>query len=258
MAGYTKSELAEHLASLGLIGGDDIIVHSRLISFGRIENGTAGVLETIQGIIGDTGTIVVPAYTLHLTKQDIFDPGVTPSKMVGAFSEHVRQMPGAFRSRCPIHSHAAVGPKADILRESLPGSTLGPGSDFDTLHRHRFKLLLLGCTFHEGATFIHHVESMVGVPYRSWMDLPRTLRKPDGGEEAMLVRHYGKDRDDNRENRLHLVENRMNSKQLTRSAAVKNGGRNSYLMTLDNLYICVRDLINLDPCALVTDEPHVS
>ncbi len=259
MSTYTKRDLIEHLAALGLGEGANVAVHSRLLSFGRIEDGPTGVYEALRSVVGATGTVAVPAYTLTLSPEAIFDPMATPSLNVGAFSEFVRRLPESLRSGCPLHSHAAAGPRAGILRDSNPAVSMGPGSDFDVLQKNGFKLLLLGCSFHEGATFIHNVEAMAGVPYRSWLELKRQVAAADGSSASISVRYYGRDGGDLRSNHLHRVEAAMRNRGLARCVAVKPGGRDSYLMSLTDLDRCVRDMLGVDPLALLDGhQDHVA
>src|SRR5262249_49191478 len=95
------------------------------------------------------------------------------------------------RSLCPMHSHAAEGPMSEALARATPCASFGPNTSFDLMHKAGFHLLLLGCPFRFGATFVHHVEAVVGVPYRTWLDLPRLLVAADGDIESIVLRYYG-------------------------------------------------------------------
>jgi len=246
-----EADLVTHLNALGLRAGVNVVVHSRLLSFGRIEGGVSAVYRAIMSVIGETGTLVVPAYTLGIDPNACFDFRATPSRGVGAFSEYVRMLPSSIRSGCPIHSHAAIGPHASVLNESDRTVSLGSGSDFDVMQRAGFELLLLGCDFHEGATFVHHVEAMIGVPYRSWIDLPCRVTDSNGAPVDIVVRYFGKAKDGNIVNDLRGVERQMLTGGWATSAPIAGGNRSSILMPLDKLDRCVRDMIAADPYVLV-------
>lgn len=190
----TKDDLKDHLLSLGLQKGHNVWVQARLLSFGLIEGGVQTVYEALREIIGDEGTIAVSTYRLEAPSDEPYDPLRSPSINMGPLSEYIRQLPHAIRSACPLHSHAAIGPLAQIF--TLPKGTcsLGPGSDFEQLAFHQFKNLYLGIAhqFHDAATFPVHVQAEFGqIPYREWLDLPRIIKR-DGKPVPIIVRYYGR------------------------------------------------------------------
>lgn len=187
-----EQQLIEHLLGLGVRDGDKIAVHSRLLSFGRITGGVETAYRALRAVIGPEGTLVVPAYVFGDQTEIPYDPATTPAPSTGALGDFVRQLPDARRSLCPIHSHAAIGPAAELMLETDGSKSLGPGSDFEILHREGFRLILLGCRFNEGATYLHHLEAIAGVPYRSWAELPRQRVRPDGAIERMTCRYYAR------------------------------------------------------------------
>ena len=107
--------------------------------------------------------------------------------------------------------------------DSDPTRSIGPGSSFDAMQLAGFQLLLLGCTFHEGATFVHHVEAMVGVPYREWVDLERRVVTPDGITRAMQCRYYGRRRQLGFSNDLSVCEVASRAHPATTSVPIAGG-----------------------------------
>ena len=77
------------------------------------------------------------------------------------------------RSRCLIHNHIGIGPNAKILNLSKENISIGKGSDFEYMKLNNFKLLLLGCDPIQGATYLHHLEALHGVPYRKWITIKK-------------------------------------------------------------------------------------
>src|SRR6185369_3090847 len=98
----TSKDLQIHLQHLGLRHGQNIVVHSRLISFGQIEGGVEAVYVALRNAVGPQGTIAVPTYTLTLGEQTPYDSSSTPSIRMGAFSEFVRRLPATVRSGSPL------------------------------------------------------------------------------------------------------------------------------------------------------------
>ncbi|MDA1132608.1 MAG: AAC(3) family N-acetyltransferase [Proteobacteria bacterium] len=248
----TRAGLTQHLAGLGVRAGMHVAVHSRLLSFGRVEGGAAAVYEALCEAVGPEGTVVVPTFTFYLESADVYDPATTPSQEVGALPEYVRTQPGVLRTLCPMHSHAVIGADTAVLAGADPERSLGKGSSFDAMHAAGFHLLLLGCTFLEGATFLHQVEASVGVPYRSWLHLPRRVRMPDGSERGMDLRHYGMEKGTRLEKNFVVAERAMAARPGAMTS-VALGGRSSHLMTLATLYDVVAGLLAADPLALMTD-----
>ena len=107
-------DIVRHFELLGLHKGQAIVVHSKLLSFGRINGGVESVFKALQQVVGDKGTLVFPTYTLNLSSEDVYNPDTTPSYGMGALSEYVRKIPGVLRSNCPMHNHCALGPLAEI------------------------------------------------------------------------------------------------------------------------------------------------
>lgn len=247
----SKADLAAHLAALGVRRGTDLIVHSRLVSFGLIEGGAPTVYAALRDAVGDQATIAVPAYTVSFASRDsegrVFDPAETPSEMVGALSEYVRLLPDAVRSICPTHSHAAVGPKARMLdRDSA--ISFGPGSDFDLFLREGFSTLYFGCSFKEAATFAFHVEAMFGaVPYREWVELPCQLKR-HGTIEQVVCRYYRRASLDAHED-LTVVETALErTGKMTPIPCLFGASR---LVRLADFYDCLLGMLRANPSALL-------
>jgi aminoglycoside N3'-acetyltransferase len=243
----TSAQFHAHLEALELQEHRNVVVHSRLLSFGRIERGAATIHECLSQSIGSQGTIAAPSYTLQLGEHHPYDAAASSGAGAGALGEYIRRLPGAVRSGCPLHNHVAVGPIAAILG-SLDGTrSMGPGSDFEALRRSDFSLLLLGCRFSEGATFLHHLEAMAGVPYRRWLDLPRK-RLVDGTEQSITVRYYARASDEWVED-FDAVGGMMERAGLLRTAACPFGS--SVLVPLRTVEEFVMPLLQRDPYALV-------
>ena len=183
----SREQLIGHLHELGISRGMDLVVHARLISFGKLEGGTAGVISALREVVGPEATIAMPAFTLHLREHDVFDPAQTPPRDVGVLADAFARLAGVVRGLCPMHSYAALGPKAEALATADATRSMGPGSSFAKVGELGFTMLLLGCSIHQGATQVHQVEAEIGVPYRDWLMLPRTLV-----DRRIDVHYYGR------------------------------------------------------------------
>ena len=230
-----------------------VAVHSRLLTFGRIEGGAAAVFEALRGKVGEEGTLVFPTYTLNLGSDDVYDRRSTPSFAMGALSEFSRKQPGVQRTDCPMHGHTATGAEASTVLGADHLQSMGPGSAFEAMRRKGFHLLLLGCSFHEGATFVHHAEAMHGVPYREWLALPRSICREDGSVHKVTCRYYGRKPDIPWTTDLRHIEESVSRDGL--GARLNIRGRTSYLMPLTELEDYVSKLLDQQPYALMRREP---
>ena len=245
----TRNELKAHLASLGVENGIDLVIHSKLTSFGLIEGRSSTIYAAIKEMIGPRGTLCVPTFTLNLTADDIYDPDTTPSFRTGAFSEYVRTIPESIRGLCPMHSYTAIGPKAERLAKADPHYSMGPNSSFDIQRKENFYLLLLGCSFQEGASYVHQAEVESGVPYRQWVKIDRKRRASSGIVENITVNYYARDPDNSCNLDLSTLQQTAISMGYARCAPTSYGM--SFLISLQKLHDCSIFLIDENPYALL-------
>jgi aminoglycoside 3-N-acetyltransferase len=182
---YDRESLAEALRAVGVGAGDIVFSHVGLGMLGfprgeRTEDNAADtVIAAYLDVLGDDGTWLVPTYSYTFTKGEPFDPAETPSD-VGPLSERFRRRPGVERSRDPLFSVAGAGPRAAELLDGLPHDCFGPDCVYERLNRVGGKLVNAGVGFRY-ATYIHHVEQTLRVPYRYPKRFTGTIRA--GGAE---------------------------------------------------------------------------
>jgi aminopeptidase-like protein/aminoglycoside N3'-acetyltransferase len=169
------AQLIQSLRSVGVRLGDTVFVQVSLDQLGLArdlapdERGRI-VVDALRQAVGPDGTVLMPTYTFSFCRQELYDVQATVTRG-GPWSrspevlEYLRRVPDAHRSRDPIHSVTGLGPEAQALVSGLAPTCFGPGSIFDRLRAAGARICLLGLPLEE-ATFRHHVEEMVGVPYR--------------------------------------------------------------------------------------------
>ena len=174
--GSLTARLLHGLRSVGVTTGDTIFVHVSLGALGldrdveSEEERARGVVAALREAVGPEGSVLLPTYTFSFCRQELYDLQESPTQG-GPWSrsvevlEHFRRLPGVVRSRDPIHSAAGLGPAAQSLLTGLPPTCFGRGSLYDRLRAAGAKICLLGPPLEE-ATFRHHVEEIVGVPFR--------------------------------------------------------------------------------------------
>jgi aminoglycoside 3-N-acetyltransferase len=172
------SEFEKALYELGVTEGQVLFVHSSADKSNSIEGGAGKILHLLLGIIGPSGTLVLPTFTFdgmaadYLKQSRFFDVKKTPSR-VGLLSEIFRRMPGVLRSIHPTHPVAAFGKEAQyfVSEHHLDIHPFGSLSPFKKMEKKQGNILMIGVdsTY---LTHMHTVEDTVGekFPYKVYLD----------------------------------------------------------------------------------------
>lgn len=161
----TLDRLVRDLTMLGLNSGDAVLVHSSFSKTGYVEGGPATLIAAIEKVIGNEGTLLMPAFPAqgrnrdYLANNPEFDVRTTPSQM-GVVSEYFRTLPGTFRSLHPTDSVTAKGKDAEWFVSGHFGQLRphGPDSPFRRLCERQGKILMLGTTLNGACTNLHTLE----------------------------------------------------------------------------------------------------
>jgi len=161
-------QLKEDLRKLGIQPGDTILMHSSYNSMGPMEGGAAGFFAAFQEVLGEEGTLILPALTYSYVnrEQQVFNRQTTPS-CIGYLPEFFRtQVDGVVRSLHPTHSCCVWGKRAEamIADHQLDHTPVGKNSPFAKLPKVGGKILLLGSNLHAN-TSMHGVEETAEPPY---------------------------------------------------------------------------------------------
>ncbi|SDQ97251.1 aminoglycoside N(3)-acetyltransferase [Natronobacterium texcoconense] len=184
----TVDSITRDLRALGLESGETVLVHGSLSSLGWVCGGAPAVVDALQRVIGEDGTIVMPTHSpgnrdpTNMGKPPVPDswydtirermppyrPAVTPTHGMGAIAECFRSYPGVRRSRHPQHSFAAWGSDAEFVTEDHSYDySLGEESPLARVYDLAGDVLFLGTT-HATNTSLHLAE------YRADLDLEVT------------------------------------------------------------------------------------
>ena len=136
-----------------------------------------------------------------------------------------------FKSKSLIHRHIGLGKDAKCLLKTKSSISLGYKSDFYYLLSKNFNLLLLGCKASEGATYLHHLEALVGVPYRKWIKIKFKTKK-NRKINYQYLNYYARKNSNYIEN-FDKFFSKIN-KKLIKSANLRFGSSN--LISLKNLH----------------------
>jgi aminoglycoside 3-N-acetyltransferase len=246
-----KNEFKAALLHLGVESGDGLLVHSAIQYLGKPEGGTGMYWEALSEVLGEKGTVAVPAFNFDFAKGEPFDPTKTPSEGMGVFSAYIRSLPGSMRTQHPMQSLVVIGALAGALAEPATSSAFDDGSVFDLMLSLDFKLLLLGADI-QSCSMVHYSEQRAEVPYRYWKEFSGKVRTEHGWEEKtcrMFVRDMGLDP----RLRLAPIQAELTHLELWREEKMNYGWLS--LCRLQDFVRVTDRLLRLDPWCLVERKP---
>lgn len=182
----TVESLQRDLRALGLEPGMVVLVHSSLSAMGWVCGGAVAVVAGLQGILGPSGTLVMPAHSGDLSEPGkwenppvpeswwpvirenlpAYDPVLTPTRAMGIIAETFRKQSGVLRSSHPQVSFCACGPHAaQIIDDQSLDFGLGEDSPLARIYDLNGFILLLGAG-HGSNTSMHLAEYRANFPAR--------------------------------------------------------------------------------------------
>ena len=164
-------ELSNKLRRLNIPKSSIIFIHSSLFEFGIIEGGVEVFYRCIEETLPNDSTILMPAFSFNFKEVKIWYANSTKSEM-GILTEYFRNLPETRRTIHPFHSISVKGKYANEFLKCKNVSSFGPGSPFEILYNMDAFNLSLGTGFVGGATYLHHTEEELKVPYRFYKAFP--------------------------------------------------------------------------------------
>ena len=164
---YTKEQLMQHMADMGIDPKGTLLIHSSMKSIGQVDGGADTVLDAIIEYMQD-GLLILPTHTwaqINLNNP-VFHAATEPS-CVGLLTNMFMKRPGVVRSLHPTHSIGAVGKDA---AEYIKGeeNTISPcprDGCWGRLYDRKAQILMLGCKL-SSYTYLHSVEEWADIPDR--------------------------------------------------------------------------------------------
>lgn len=174
----TRDWLLRDLHSLGVQPGMLLMVHTSISALGFLAGGPETVLGALRAAVGETGTLVLPAFhwqnsePAHWSDPPVpeswwealraetapFDPLTSPiDPELGHIPALFKQLPGVLRSAHPSVSWCAQGPLAeDVTREHALALGMDDNSPLGRCYDLDASVLSLGC---KRTTILHLAES---------------------------------------------------------------------------------------------------
>jgi len=214
----TIDSLSVDLRALGVEPGMVLLFHSSLSSLGWVSGGSVAVIYALEKVLGPEGTLVMPTHSGDLSDPamwqnppvpeswwDIvresmppYDPGLTPTRMMGSISETFRKQSGVLRSNHPQVSFAAWGAQREVITEGHKlDFGLGEGSPLARIYELGGWILFLGVGYENNTSF-HLAELRADYPGRKLVTSGAPIIK-DGQRVWVKVQDINLDDSDFRE-----------------------------------------------------------
>jgi aminoglycoside N3'-acetyltransferase len=179
----SKKEMVDDLRGMGLKAGDGLMVHSSIKALGRTENGTVGIIEALQEVLTEEGTLMMPSFNhgnpWKARGKGFYNPKTTPC-WNGAIPDAFWRLPNVFRSLDPTHPIAAWGKNAKRYTEFHHRTlTMGPDSPLGMLGKEGGYAMMLGVGYAPN-TYHHVVEMTLGSPCVGQRNEQYPIHLPDG------------------------------------------------------------------------------
>lgn len=163
-------------------------------------------LDTLKELVGEEGTLLIPTFNWDFCKGIAFDYCKTACK-TGALGNCALNRQDFTRTKHPIYSFAVWGKDKDLLVSMDEPNSFGKNSIFDYMYDNNAKALVIGLDAMDGLTFMHHVEQMVGVPYRFEKTFTADYTDASGETTKKSYTMYVRDLDmDAKENTKHFSQ----------------------------------------------------
>jgi aminoglycoside 3-N-acetyltransferase len=180
----TLEDLVEGFRRVGVQRGDVVYCHSSLSRFGYVEGGAETVIDALLEVVGDEGTLAMPAGTYSLKREgSVFDVRSSPSEL-GAITE-------AFRRRATHRSHhltesvCALGRLAKELTETHSATPCGAESPFRKFIYLDAQILLLGVPHNNNTTF-EAIEEWIAPEYVRFREIKNAFIIDEDGVKKPL------------------------------------------------------------------------
>ena len=206
----TKDDLISAFSRVGVYSGMNVMVHASVRKLGYVVNGPCDVIDALLDIIGESGTLLMPAHSGQLTDpadwrnpavsseyfetvrryMRAFDPFTTPVRNRGVTAQAFLSYPGVRRSIHPLNSVSAKGSKANFFTEEHDfHAPEGLKSPIGKLYQLEGHVLLINVTL-TSCTSIHLAEHIADVPYLKEASVKVLVQDGDGNNSFVQMERY--------------------------------------------------------------------
>jgi len=155
--------------------GDTVYVASNIVKLAFLANkkedgfSIDSWIDALQEMVGEEGTLLFPAFTFRLKKNDHFDPATT-TPITGTVPAHLMSRKDFKRTSHPLHSFLVWGKGTQELIDMNNVTSFGQDSPFGFIHRNEGKLLSIDLDLQHSLAQAHYTEELAEVFYRQWKE----------------------------------------------------------------------------------------
>lgn len=165
---YDANDLIQVMKKMGMKKGSVVFIHSSMTEFYNYTGTAEELIQNIINVIGEEGTLMMPAYpkTQKFNDEVDFDVLSSPSG-AGYLSEVFRKMPGVKRSINLQHSVCAYGKLAEYFTNEhhLSSTAWDEHSPYYKMSQMNTLVFAFGLPYFLG-TMIHCTESILRSKYK--------------------------------------------------------------------------------------------
>jgi len=165
---YTTNDLIEYMRKCGLKRGSNIFIHSSWDEFYNYEGTADDFIKSILDVIGEEGTLAMPAIPMFLDGSTVFDVKRTPTS-AGFLAERFRRYRKVTRSINIQHSVCVLGPNSNYLtnEHNLSKTCWDEKSPYFKLTKINALIFSFGLGNYFIGTIVHCVDSILRheIPY---------------------------------------------------------------------------------------------
>lgn len=181
----SAKQLRDALAQ-ALLPGDDVLVHASLRRLGHFQAGVDDIVQALYETVGTSGTVIMMTDTRSFSKTREFRMD-QPSE-TGLLTERMRLRDDVVRSRVPMVSFVAHGPKARYYTAEYQ-SHLDESATITRLLAQDGKIMMMGVGY-EKCTLFHLSEERHGSRYNAYKSFEGREILAWGREVPIVQRYF--------------------------------------------------------------------
>ncbi len=192
---YSKEQIVGHLVAMGLEKGDTVLIRAALGRVGKVDGGAATIMNALKEVVGENGTLVTLGFTSLTARWKLKGSAVfkvNSKSNTGALAKFFLLDESCQRSKHPVNSFLALGPKAEKLLDNHDAGSLSY-APMNKLRADNAKMLIFGCVANSpGFTTVHSVQENLGLTKKSWFKgMAGALYESDGEIHTYIKKDFG-------------------------------------------------------------------
>jgi len=182
---------------LPLHPGDELIIASdltKLAFLARRKEGDFSIplfMQAFKTKLGNSSTLLVPAYNHDLKDGDRYNPGKT-LPVTGSLASGLLNDPSFKRTANPLHSFLVWGKNSAFYTSLNNTSSFGGNSPFAFFGEHKAIMLCIATGVADALTYVHYFEEKYRVPYRTYRKLKIHVQSDIPGTDVREYLLYAK------------------------------------------------------------------